>query len=549
VSPGHVSSDRLGEAARHGGLEYLREAERAHVRECDQCRHLYGGYRLADRLLCGDWREVKLPATTTAVARPNLVAALRDRLSGVDVRTLAPAAAVVAIVALIGAALAVPRLLPVQPSGVRTPVAAASSTTGSSARATLPSSPAGSPTAGPADSAGASPGPTRSGPAGPAVLALTRFSGTPVAWSPDGSHLLVWADGGVLQIRDAGGRITGTTAADEAVWVGSSSVAIAVRATGSSGPSGSPGPSAKPSGTRPPSTQGPAKTAPPSSRPSGGRKSSSPGGSDESNSADQETVYLVDLAAHVTATLSGSYPAWSGLPDAMLLGSGTGLLAIASQGSKGWQFAIWNGSLGATGDGLPIAFSQNGSRLAVLHPSSSSGSNIAGWLEILALPSLTGVASFPRLTVHVGGGSGGSAYGADAAFSPDGRFLLASGTLVNLTSGSALEVGKGGWLPDGTLATASSRGLLRWSGTASSPDKRFPGAGTVALSRRGDLIYMFGDGRLVLLGSTGMLETLSLPGIRAVSHLLISPTGQAIALDGRATDGSSIAAVAQLPSR
>ena len=61
----HVPSDRLGEAARHASLDYLRDVERRHVETCERCRRLYGGYRLTDRLLAAQWREVKLPVAAS----------------------------------------------------------------------------------------------------------------------------------------------------------------------------------------------------------------------------------------------------------------------------------------------------------------------------------------------------------------------------------------------------------------------------------------------------------------------------------------------------
>ena len=42
---GHVTSDRLGDAAGHGDLSFLRDAEQRHVKSCERCLALYGGYR------------------------------------------------------------------------------------------------------------------------------------------------------------------------------------------------------------------------------------------------------------------------------------------------------------------------------------------------------------------------------------------------------------------------------------------------------------------------------------------------------------------------
>ncbi len=538
---GHVSSDRLGDAARHGGVDFLREAERRHVGGCDRCRRLYGGYRLSDRLLAAPWRDVKLPPAE--VARPPRLGPLADFVRGLDARSIAPAVAAIGILALIGAALALPQLVPVPPpASTHSPIASVTASPSASAPAVQTVAPFGSgqPSAspgaqasvprssGPSSAPGTTAAPTAGGSAGNATLAITKVGGSPIAWSPDGAHLLIWGSvpGRQLQIRDAGGHLTGIATADAAGWVSSSAIAIA---THSFGASSIASPSASPTD---PGHRG-GRGVPGRSVGSGG-----------------ETVSIIDVSGHTVDTLPGSYTPGGGLAGGMIVGSGTGELTIASQGgggSSGWSFVLWNGSVGTVQNGLPIAFSQDGHRLAVLHPGSVSGGGVTGWLEILAVPSLDPVSSFTHVTLRVGSGRG-LGYGFDAAFSPGGGYLLTSGTLVNLSNGSTVTTGKGGWLPDGTLVTASNAGLLRWQGTQSSLDPRFPGMGTVETSRHGELIYFYGDSRPpLLLDTNGSLDVLSLSGVRSIGALLISPNGRAIAFDGRATDGSSITAVATLP--
>jgi hypothetical protein len=120
--------------------------------------------------------------------------------------------------------------------------------------------------------------------------------------------------------------------------------------------------------------------------------------------------------------------------------------------------------------------------------------------------------------------------------------------LVNLSSGASTQVGRGGWLPDGTLVTASNGGLVRWQAGHSTVDARMPGSGTVETSRHGELIYFYSDGRpALLLDTDGTLRSLSVAGVRSIANLLISPTGRSIAISGRAGDGSSIGGVATIP--
>jgi hypothetical protein len=529
----------LGEAACYGSLDCLREIERRHVADCDRCRRLYGGYRLTDRLLAAPWREVNL--APAAVRTPSRWAPLAGFLGNLNARTLAPALALAAVIVLVGAAVALPRLIPGPAAATHSPVAYGTPTNTPSGNPTKTAWPSasgrtvqspggaqGSGVVGPGSSPSTGPGSTApGGGSGTArTLAIAKIGGSPIAWSPDGAHLLSWTQGRQLQIRDTAGRLTGTAAADAAVWVSSSTIAVATRYQAP----------ATATGTFVRGSYGP------------GHRGSQPGNTAPTRGGG-EIVSLINLGGHVTATLPGRYNFWGGVVNGMLVGSGTGELTIASlDGPGSWHFVLWNGSLSGVQNGLPMAFSRDGSRLAVLRPGFSSGGTVSGSLEIRSVPSLGVAASFPRLNLRAVAGSLGSDYGFDAAFSPDARSLLVSGTLVDLGNGSSLATGKGGWLPDGTLVTSSGSGLVRWHGRAGSPDSRFPGPGTVETASHGELIYFYSNGRpALLLDTTGAIYSLSMSGVRTVSGLLISPSGRSIAFDGRATDGSSITAVATLP--
>ena len=111
---GHVSSDLLGEAARHASLDGLREAERRHVEGCDQCRHLYAGYRLTDRLLTSGWRQTTLPAALLdqEPIRGGVLGLLGGLSLGSGARFLVPVALAACLVAVVGFGVLLPRLLP-----------------------------------------------------------------------------------------------------------------------------------------------------------------------------------------------------------------------------------------------------------------------------------------------------------------------------------------------------------------------------------------------------------------------------------------------------
>ncbi|MGZ6267074.1 MAG: hypothetical protein ACXWNR_00710, partial [Candidatus Limnocylindrales bacterium] len=321
ILSGHVSSDRLGEAARHASLDGLRDFERLHVERCEQCRRLYAGYRLTDRLLSADWRQVALPASALEQKpiRSGLAGWVDEFATGSGARrSLVPLALVACLVLAVGFAVALPRLVPGEsPSPSAYPALASqySPSPAASANPDLTVEP--SPTSGetPGSSAqpqsspgGAGPGPTqppptpKATPTAPATPVpqqpgtLSALPNWPVAWSPDGTHLLVATGGygsGQIQIRAASGGLTATLAAYGAAWFDSRTVVIAANASLRTGPA---------------------------------------------------NVSLVNLKGEVVATL----PAGGGVSfgsGALLIGSGSGDVAVTSVGGWGGSqaFVVWDG--------------------------------------------------------------------------------------------------------------------------------------------------------------------------------------------------------------
>jgi hypothetical protein len=523
MNSGHVSSDRLGEAAQHASLNSLRHSERLHVEGCDRCKQLYAGYRLTDRLLTAGWSQVALPASVLAQApiRDGLRGQLDGLKLGLSPRSLVPAAAAVILVAVVALGVLLPQFMPLQnpaasssesATALPTPSLGSSASPGSnpsaSAIASLAAQPSGG--TGPGKTTGDGPGKTPGKPVGtpaPKVpSSLANLPGWPVSWAPDGAQLLAahYSAGPghtQIQILDSSGRVVGSFTADSATWVDSKTIAIATEGKG-------------------------------------------PGGS--------TTVSLVGLNGHVTATLSGKAgPGGAGELGDILLGSGTGMLAIASQGGPGpWQstFVIWDGhKIGSSHSGMPIAFSRDGKKLAILHGSAGPGGSLSGWLEIVSAPSLHTVASYAHTTLKVAAPAAGLGHGPDVAFSPDGNWLFAAGTLVDLSRGSSVHVGDGGWLPDGTLLTSNGGVVLRWQGTHSTPDARFTAGGSVVTSRHGDVVEYFADGPTpLLLTAGGTIRQLKLSGIASIDDAQLAPSGGAMAFTGRNAAGGRVTAVARL---
>jgi hypothetical protein len=521
LGSGHVSSDRLGEAAQHASLEGLRDVERRHVEGCERCKRLYAGYRLTDRLLASSWRQAALPASALEQKpiRTGVAGMLDGFMWGVSTRSLVPIAVVSCLVLALGFGVLLPRLVPMaSPSASANAALSSQNSPAVSANpgVTAPSSGASADASGEAQQ---SPGSGQSAqaaasaatPAPPATPApqqlgtLAALPGWPVVWSPDGAHLLVIRSGfggsGQVQIRTSSGALAATLTADNADWFDSNTVAIATHGRFRSGP---------------------------------------------------EAVTLINLKGQTVATLPGG--AGPGAPfgtGSLVLGSGTGLVAVTSAG--GWTgtqaFVVWDGQTAtASHPGIPIAFSRDGARLAILHPAGGPGGGFAsGYLEIVSVPGLQTIASLTHTTVRLAAGNSGPGFDPDAAFSPDGNWLLVAGTLVDLSRGSAVQAGEGGWLPDGTLITASGGGVLRWQGPHATPDTRFAAGGSIATSVRGDVAEFFGDGRKpLLLAAGGAVAQLQLPGIASLDGLLLAPNGGAVAVDGKGTNGSRVTAVAPL---
>ena len=528
---GHVSADRLGEAAQTGSFESLRDAERRHVEGCQKCRNLFAGYRMADKLLAANWRQTTLPASSLVAepARRRALGLLTDFASGFEFRRFAPAALAIVLVAALGLAFELPQLIPATqptatPSASRaTPSASASASATEGQPSAQPTATALGPDTGPTSSAvaeqsgavgtprpkvtsSATPGSAGS-PSALAPIAVSPLPAWPIVWAPDGRHMLLarvtagFGGGSRIEIRDAAGRVTGTAIGSAGVWVDSARIAIATTSAGGQG-----------------------------------------------NHFGGSTISLVDVTGHQVATIPGQYaiPDLTEGPDGgVLVGSGAGQLALVGQTGpnfSGATYVIWNGqSIGPSRQGVPIAFSRDGGELAVIHPTygqgGSVGSALAGSLEIVSVSGSKTLASFPRL--HVAARSG--------LFNPNDSSLLVSGTLVDLGTGATTNVGAGGWLPDGSLVTVSNGQVTRWQGTQPAADPRFPAGGAVVTSAGGDIVEYFGDGRApLLLATDGTFSQLIVPGNPTVKTLLISPDGRSVALQGRSQGAATVTVVATI---
>jgi hypothetical protein len=509
----HVSSDRLGEAAQHASFDGLRDYERTHLETCEQCKGLYAGYRLTDRLLSASWRQTVLPpsALPQNETRPTLVGLLGSLRP--HARSLVPVALALSLAVLVALGVLLPQLMPVpHPAADRSPSNAVA--TQSFGPVVSPATAATPATAGPVPSGaatGKTPGGIAVAPPTPvstvtpqAPLSIAGLSGWPVSWAPDGAHLLTaggsgWTTQRQIKILNSSGKSSGSVTADSATWFDSNTIATSTDGRG-------------------------------------------PG---------SDTIRLVNLSGHAVATMPGNHGQGGGGSGAVLLGSGSGDVAVASMG--GWgpaqsSFVIWDGqTVGPSHAGIPIGFSQDGRKLAVIHPSGGQGAGFSGWLEIVSVPSLSTEVSYTHTSIHASTPGSGPGYAPEVSFSPDGNWLYVAGTLVDLSHGSTVHVGDGGWLPDGTLLTSSGGNVLRWQGTHSTPDTRFAPGGSVATSRHGEVVEFFGDGRTpLLLTASGTIRQLNLTGVASIDDAQLAPNGAAVAINGRGTNGVGVTELARL---
>jgi hypothetical protein len=90
------------------------------------------------------------------------------------------------------------------------------------------------------------------------------------------------------------------------------------------------------------------------------------------------------------------------------------------------RFVVWTvaGATTTPRSGVPIAWSGDGTKLAIWHWSSGSGPGAVGWVETVSWPGLRSLGAIRQPTS-----------GVSALFDPSGQYLYASGFLLDLESG------------------------------------------------------------------------------------------------------------------
>lgn len=177
VRRNHVSETRLSEFAGTGGAATISAAERVHLDGCSRCRALLLGYRRADSVLNGAWRDRVLRPGRRAVDMAGPVRVARVRVArgggqGVARRVALP----VGLVAILLGVVATAGLMTLRDGGLRP---ASSGPQSSTAGLVTPQ-------------ATAHATPERTG----LVARLPVGQYGSFSWAPDGQHLLVRDDSG-----------------------------------------------------------------------------------------------------------------------------------------------------------------------------------------------------------------------------------------------------------------------------------------------------------------------------------------------------------------
>ncbi len=190
------------------------------------------------------------------------------------------------------------------------------------------------------------------------------------------------------------------------------------------------------------------------------------------------------------------------------------------------RFLVWTPSAGTTTPeaGIPVAWSTDGTRLAVWHwASGASGPGVTGWIEVLSWPGLRSLGAIHQPL-------GWTA----AAFDSSGRYVLANGQVLDL------ETDRTSLMP------------LPGPSVSPAPDPanalRFPAAAapvgddqSAAVSADGStvVIWNYAEAAPIVLIRDGITRSIEVPGRVEPPSPQLSPDGASLVVTCLAPDGPS----------
>lgn len=205
-------------------------------------------------------------------------------------------------------------------------------------------------------------------------------------------------------------------------------------------------------------------------------------------------------------------------PDG-LTSNGHGALAYQTSGNLGGsdRFVVWTQAGGTTTPraGDPVAWSRDGTKLAVWHWVSGTGPGSAGWMEALTWPGLRSLGAIHESLGWI-----------FALFDPSGRYLYANGWVLDLVTGQASA------MTGASAANPANAHLFPSLGVVTSPDQS---SGASADNSTVVLWYM-SQQRPIVLVRGGRQRSVDVPGPLQPPDPQLSPDGTGLvvvcAVDG-----------------
>jgi hypothetical protein len=255
---------------------------------------------------------------------------------------------------------------------------------------------------------------------------------------------------------------------------------------------------------------------------------------------------IADLAGSVVAAPQ----ILNGEPDG--LPNGFGDVAVARKDASGavstYTFSVWSGDrVSATHDGYPMAWSADGTKLAVVHFIKWDMKDFSGSLEVVSWPGLDSLyvgprASFDEYSIEF---DPSDRFVSLPDYSDDPSSLRSSTRIVSIQDGATSDI------PCSTPCTVfwndhqqlsfDTRGQLEtYDTTGKLVDERLVGGFLANASPDGSTVAYISDSiGAIAIYRDGSLISQSQFGSGGISQPWFSPDGSALLLYGRLPDGSS----------